>query len=129
MNDVLFKGESYQLVGACFEVYKEQGCGFLKSVYQECLAMELEIQGIPFEEQVALALDYKGQPLQQIYKTDFVCFGKIILEIKSVSKLADEHRAQVHNYLKSTGYKLGLLVNFGHYPKLEWQRIVRERKV
>ena len=129
MNDVLFKDESYQLVGACFEVYKEQGCGFLESVYQECLAMELEIQGIPFEEQVALALDYKGQPLQQIYKTDFVCFGKIILEIKSVSKLADEHRAQVHNYLKSTGYKLGLLVNFGHYPKLEWQRIVRERKV
>jgi len=129
MNDVLFKDESYQLVGACFEVYKEQGCGFLEPVYQECLAMELEIQGIPFEEQVALALDYKGQPLQQIYKTDFVCFGKIILEIKSVSKLADEHRAQVHNYLKSTGYKLGLLVNFGHYPKLEWQRIVRERKV
>lgn len=129
MNDVLFKDESYQLVGACFEVYKEQGCGFLEPVYQECLAMELEIQGIPFEEQVALALDYKGQPLQQIYKTDFVCFGKIILEIESVSKLADEHRAQVHNYLKSTGYKLGLLVNFGHYPKLEWQRIVRERKV
>jgi GxxExxY protein len=128
MNDVLFKEECYQLVGACFEVYKEKGCGFLEPVYQECLAMELGIQEIPFEEQVGLVLDYKGQPLQQTYKPDFVCFGKIILEIKSVSKLADEHRAQVHNYLKSTGYQLGLLVNFGHYPKLEWQRIVRERK-
>ena len=128
MSDLLFKDECYQLVGACFEVYKEKGCGFLESVYQECLAMELGIQEIPFEEQVGLVLDYKGQPLQQTYKPDFVCFGKIILEIKSVSKLADEHRAQVHNYLKSTGYQLGLLVNFGHYPKLEWQRIVRERK-
>jgi GxxExxY protein len=127
MIDLLFKEECYQLVGACFEVYKEKGCGFLEPVYQECLAMELEIQGIPFEEQVGLTLDYKGQALQQTYKPDFVCFGKIILEVKSVSKLADEHRAQVHNYLKSTGYQLGLLVNFGHYPKLEWQRIVRER--
>ena len=127
MTDLLFKEECYQLVGACFEVYKEKGCGFLEPVYQECLAMELEIQGIPFEEQVGLTLDYKGQPLQQTYKPDFVCFGKIILEVKSVSKLVDEHRAQVHNYLKSTGYQLGLLVNFDHYPKLEWQRIVRER--
>ena len=127
MTDLLFKEECYQLVGACFEVYKEKGCGFLEPVYQECLAMELEIQGIPFEEQVGLTLDYKGQPLQQTYKPDFVCFGKIILVVKSVSILADEHRAQVHNYLKSTGYQLGLLVNFGHYPKLEWQRIVRER--
>jgi len=127
-SDLLFKEESYQLVGACFEVYKEKGCGFLESVYQECLAKELQIQGIPFEEQVDLRLEYKGQPLQQIYKPDFVCFGKIILEIKAVSKLADEHRAQVHNYLKSTGFQLGLLVNFGHYPKLEWERIVRQRK-
>ena len=89
--------------------------------------MELETQGIPFGEQVGLALEYKGRPLKQSYIPDFVCFGKIILEIKAVSKLTDEHRAQVHNYLKATGYQLGLLVNFGHHPKLEWERIVRQK--
>ena len=89
--------------------------------------MELETQGIPFGEQIGLALEYKGRPLKQSYIPDFVCFGKIILEIKAVSKLTDEHRAQVHNYLKATGYQLGLLVNFGHHPKLEWERIVRQK--
>ena len=84
------------------------------------------MQSIPFEEQVELPLEYKGRPLNQTYKPDFICFEKIILEIKAVSKLTDEHRAQVHNYLKATGHKLGLLVNFGHYPKVEWERIVRE---
>ena len=86
------------------------------------------MQSIPFAEQSELSLDYKGRPLQQTYKPDFICFGKIIVEIKAVSKLADEHRAQVHNYLKTAGFKLGLLVNFGHYPKVEWERIIRERK-
>ena len=72
-----------------------------------------------------MSLSYKGRTLEQTYKPDFICFGKIILEIKAVSKLADEHRAQVHNYLKATGHKLGLLVSFGHYPKLEYERILR----
>ena len=125
--DVLYKDECYKIMGACFEVYKEKGCGFVKPVYQECLSIELTMQGIPFEEQVELPLEYKGRPLHQTYKPDFICFEKIILEIKAVSKLTDEHRAQVHNYLKATGHKLGLLVNFGHYPKVEWERIVRER--
>jgi len=124
MAELVFKEESYQLMGACFEVYKEKGCGFVEPVYQECLSLELRIQGISFEEQVELALTYKGRPLKQTYKPDFICFGKIVLEIKAVSKLCDEHRAQVHNYLKATGFKLGLLINFGHYPKLEWERIV-----
>ena len=125
--DVLYKDECYKIMGACFEVYKEKGCGFVEPVYQECLSIELTMQGIPFEEQVELPLEYKGRPLHQTYKPDFICFEKIILEIKAVSKLTDEHRAQVHNYLKATGHKLGLLVNFGHYPKVEWERIVRER--
>ena len=90
--------------------------------------MELEIQAIPSVQQVALPLAYKGRKLIQTYRPDYVCFDKIILEIKAVSKLTDEHRAQVHNYLKATGHKLGLLVNFGHYPKVEWERIIRERK-
>jgi GxxExxY protein len=115
-------------MGACFEVYKEKGSGFVEPVYQECLSIELEMQQIPFVEQKQLALSYKGRSLKQSFKPDFVCFDKIIIEIKAVSKLTDEHRAQVHNYLKATGHKLGLLVNFGHYPQVEWERIVLEKK-
>ncbi len=126
--DVLYKDESYRIMGACFEVYKDKGCGFVEPVYQKCLSLELAMRSIPFEEQVELQLEYKGRSLQQRYKPDFICFDKIIVEVKAVSKLNDEHRAQVHNYLKATGHKLGLLVNFGHYPKVEWERIVRERK-
>lgn len=122
--EVVYKDESYALMGACFEVYKDKGCGFLEAVYQECLELELEMRGIPFQPQAELSLSYKGRRLLQTYQPDFICFGKIIIEIKAVSGLIDEHRAQVHNYLKSTGYRLGLLVNFGHYPKLQYERIV-----
>ena len=123
-SNIIYKEESYRIMGACFEVYKEKGCGFLEAVYQECLEMEFSLQGILFQPQVGLALAYKGRPLKQKYVPDFICFGKIILEIKAVSELNDEHRAQVHNYLRATGYKLGLLVNFGHYPGVEHERIV-----
>jgi GxxExxY protein len=123
-SNIIYKEDSYRIMGACFEVYKEKGCGFLEAVYQECLEMEFGLQGILFQPQVGLALTYKGRPLKQKYVPDFICFGKIILEIKAVSQLNDEHRAQVHNYLKATGYKLGLLVNFGHYPGVEHERIV-----
>ena len=122
---VVYKDESYQIMGACFEVYQDKGSGFVEPVYQECLSMELELREIPFIEQVSLPLEYKGRRLKQTYKADFTCFDRIILEIKVASKLTDEHRAQIHNYLKATGYKLGMLVNFGHYPKVEWERIVR----
>ncbi|MCR6654300.1 MAG: GxxExxY protein [Opitutus sp.] len=71
-----------------------------------------------------LPLSYKGRPLRQTYTPDFVCFDKVVIEIKAVSHLAGEHRAQVHNYLRATGHRLGLLVNFGHHPKLEWERVV-----
>ena len=121
----LYEGESYAILAACFEVYKEQGCGFVEPVYQECLEIELKLREIPFLSQEELLLTYKGIPLDQRYKPDFICYNKIILEIKAVSHLMDEHRAQVHNYLKSTGYRLGLLVDFGHHPKLEYERIVR----
>ena len=125
--ELIYKDESYQIVGACFKVYKDKGCGFVEPVYQECLSLELVMQSIPMTEQVELKLEYKGRSLQQTFKPDFICFEKIILEVKAVSKLTDQHRAQVHNYLKATGYKLGLLVNFGHFPKVEWERIVLER--
>ena len=94
---IVFKEESYQVIGACFEVYKEKGNGFLEVVYQQCLVMELTVQGIPFEEKPRLRLEYKGRPLKQEYEPDFLCFGEIILEIKAVKQLTDEHRAQVIN--------------------------------
>jgi GxxExxY protein len=125
--DLLFKEESYRIRGACFELYREKGCGFLEPVYQECLEIELRLQGIPFVAQKPLALEYKGCPLRSQYEPDFICFDRIILELKAVTEVTDEHRAQVLNYLKATGLKLGLLVNFGHYPKVEVERIVAER--
>jgi GxxExxY protein len=124
MTDLIYKEESYRIVGACFEVYKEMGCGFLEAVYQECLEIELALQGIPFKPQQELALSYKGRPLKQVYVPDFVCWEKIVIELKAIKALDDVHRAQVHNYLKATGHKLGLLINFGHYPKVEYERIV-----
>ena len=126
-TELLFKEESYKIVGACFEVYREKGCGFLEAVYQECLEIELRLEEIPFVPQKPLALEYKGCPLCSKYEPDFICHDKIVVELKAVSELADEHRAQVQNYLKATALKLGLLVNFGHYPKAQVERIVAER--
>lgn len=123
--EIVYREESYAIIGACFEVYKEKGCGFLEGVYDECLAFEFSMRQIPFVAQFPLAFSYKGHTLQQKYIPDFICFEKIIVEIKAISALGDIHRAQVHNYLKSTGYQLGLLVNFGHHPLLEHERIVR----
>lgn len=96
----------------------------MEPVYQEALGIELELQKIPFMAQVELELQYKGRTLDQIYKPDFICYRKIIIEIKAVSELIDEHRAQLHNYLKATQFRLGLLVNFGKHPKLQYERIV-----
>ena|SRR6266436_1624250 len=122
---IVYKEESYRIIGACFEVYKEKGAGFSEAVYQECLELEFVLQALVARPKVELRLEYKGKPLITKFIPDFICYNDIILEIKSVSELCDEHRAQVHNYLKATGFKLGLLVNFGHYPQLEYERIVR----
>jgi GxxExxY protein len=123
--DLLYKDESYAIIGACFEVYNEKGSGFLEGVYQECLEIELELRGLPFVSQRALTLTYKGRVLQKTYQPDFICYDAIIVEIKAVSQLTNDHRAQVLNYLKATGVRLGLLVNFGASGKLEYERIVR----
>lgn len=103
-SDLLFAEESYLIRGAIFEVYREMGCGFLESVYQECLQKEFAMQSIPFVPQRALELFYKKDKLDQVYRPDFVCYEKIIVELKAVKDLTDEHRAQIHNYLKATGY-------------------------
>jgi GxxExxY protein len=124
MTELIYKEESYKIIGACFEVYKEMGCRFLEPVYQECLEKELTLQGIPFDAQKIVELNYKGQKLDKIYKPDFLCFDKIIIEIKAVSKLNNEFRAQIINYLNATNMRLGLLINFGHFPKIEHERYV-----
>ena len=125
MTEIIYKKESYAIIGACFDVYNDKGCGFLEPVYHECLAIEFEHQRIPAIPKPALTLSYRDRTLMQTYAPDFVCFQKIILELKAVSKLADEHRAQLLNYLHATGFELGLLMNFGHYPKLEYERLAK----
>jgi GxxExxY protein len=124
---LLFKAECYAITGACFEVYKSMGYGFLEGVYQECLALEFDDRKIPYSSQRKLTIAYKGKTLAQQYQPDFICYDKIILELKAVSSLCDEHRAQVINYLNTTNYQLGLLVNFGHFPKIEIKRILNTR--
>src|SRR6478752_2501982 len=109
-SKLIFEEETYKILGACFEVYKEKGCGFLEAVYQECLEIEFELQGFHYLPQKELKLNYKGRPLVQTYKPDFLVFDKIVLEIKALSTLDDHHRAQLHNYLKATDLRVGLLV-------------------
>ncbi len=124
MDKLIYRKETYKIRGAIFEVYRELGCGFLEAVYQESLEFELSRQNIPFEAQKIIFIDYKEHQLAQQYIPDFICFEKIIVEIKAVKELTEASKAQVFNYLKITGLKLALLVNFGHYPKVEIKRIV-----
>ena len=97
MTDILYKNESYEIMGAMFEVYREMGCGFLEPVYQECVELELGDRNIPFVPQVELKLKYKHHQLKSKYVPDAICYEKIVLELKAVKKITDEHRAQVHN--------------------------------
>jgi GxxExxY protein len=128
MTEIIYKNESYAIVGACFEVYNAKGCGFLEPVYQECLAIEFEHQRIPAIPKALLTLSYRERILTHTYQPDFVCYEKIIVELKAVSELVDEYRAQLLNYLHATGFELGLLINFGHYLKLEYERIAGTRQ-
>lgn len=123
-SDLIRKEECYQIIGSCMRVHSDKGNGFLEPVYQECLEIDFELEEIPFVSQAPLRLEYRGRKLKQRYKPDFFVYEQIVLEIKAVKKLTDEHRSQVLNYLSATGYELGLLVNFGAYGKLEWERIV-----
>ena len=122
-KEFLFKKESYLIRAAVYEVYREMGCGFLEPVYQECLEKEFRRQNTPFVAQPELELFYKQEKLQHIYKPDLICYDNIIIELKAVKETSDEYRAQLRNYLKATGLKLGFLVNFGHFPKATIERI------
>ena len=109
-RELIYKEESYAIIGACFAVCKDKGCGFLEPVYHECLEIEFVFQRIPFLSKPLQTLQYRARTLVQTFSPDFICYDKIILEIKAVSVLIDEHRAQVLNYLSAIGCKLGLLV-------------------
>ncbi len=124
MGEIIYRDESYKIMGACFEVYKVKGCGFTEAVYQECLALEFSYQNIPFVSQPKLELDYKGTKLEQYFKADFVCYGTIVVELKALPKVSDICRAQMLNYLNAMRFRLGIIVNFGHHPRLEYERIV-----
>ena len=124
MTDLLYREEVYMIQGAVFNVYRELGAGFLEAVYQECLEKELSLNLIPYVSQPELNIIYRGEQIDQTYKPDLICYGKIILELKAVKELCTQHEAQVFNYLKATELRLGLLINFGHYPKVQIKRII-----
>ena len=123
-SGLLYEDEAYAIRGAVFEVSREMGIGFLESVYQACLKREFAIRRIPAVSQPNLSLTYKDDVLDPCFQPDFICYGKIIVELKACLTLSDMHRAQTINYLRATGYKLGLLVNFGAFPKAQVERIV-----
>jgi GxxExxY protein len=125
MDDgILFRDETYQIQGAIFEVSREMGIGFLEAVYQECLEVEFAAREIPFIARAPLSISYKGAALAQTYVPDFICYGSIVVELKVAAETSPAHRAQVANYLKATGLRLGLLVNFGCAPKARVDRVV-----
>ena len=122
---VYYKEECYKIIGAAMKVHRTLGSGFLEAVYQEALEFEFNRLNIPYEREKELSITYNGLELKQTYKADFICFGKIIVELKAVTCLDNVHRAQTINYLKATNFKLGLLINFGDPEELIWERIVR----
>ena len=124
MNEVIYRSESYLLQGVAMQVHSELGAGFLEAVYQEAFEIVLKSKGIFYEREKRLPITFMGQVLQKEYYADFVCYDKIIVETKAVSRILGEHEAQVLNYLKATGYKLGILMNFGA-ASFEFKRIVR----
>ena len=124
-TNILYKEECFQIYHAIYEVHNHLGSGFLESVYQEALEIELKKENIPFEPQKKLQIFYDNKPLTQFFKADIICFDKILLELKAVTKITNEHKAQLMNYLTATKIKLGLLVNFGTHPKVEICRMIR----
>ena len=126
-DKVLYRQESYDIIGAAMEVHNVLGCGFTEPLYQEAFEHELQLRKIPFEREMTFRVHYKGCELEKDFRVDFVCYGKIIVELKAVSAFSDEHFAQVYNYLKASGLQLGLLVNFGK-ASLEFERIPCNQK-
>jgi GxxExxY protein len=124
-NDLLLKDEVYAIVGAAIDVHNELGAGFLEAAYQEAMEIEMEMRSIPFKPQCDLNIRYKGRQLKKAYCADFVCFDQVVVEIKAMRELTVREEAQLLNYLKATGLRVGLLINFGDHGRLDWKRLVR----
>ena len=119
---------TYAIIGAAIEVHKQLGCGFLESVYQEALSIEFGIRQIPFRREVKLPVHYKGHLLESRYCADFICFESIVVELKALGRMSGTEESQVINYLKATGYEVGLLLNFGT-RSLEHRRFIFSKSV
>ena len=126
-DKMLFKDESYQIIGAAMEVHRQLGCGFVEAVYQEALEDELQLRNIPYEREKELDITYKGKVLSKTFKADFICYGNIILELKAVKEFTDEHYAQIYNYLRASNLELGILINFGS-ASIEYHRVPASQK-
>lgn len=122
--ELIFKDEVYKIDGAAMEVYNELGCGFLESVYQEAMEIELTARQIPFQRQVPLRIKYKDHVLEKRFSADLICFGAVLVELKTAAALTAADECQVLNYLKATGLRIAILINFGDPAELEWKRLV-----
>jgi GxxExxY protein len=127
-SKIIYKDESYAIVGACMKVHRALGPGFLEAVYEEVVEKEFIVQNIPYKRQVRLDLYYEGVLLKKQYRADFVCYDSIIVELKAVTHIPSVFYAQLQNYLKCTNLELGLLINFGT-PSLTYKRIVNSKKL
>ena len=123
MAELLFKNEVYAIIGAAMEVYNQLGPGFGEAIYQEAMEIEVESRKIPNNPQQAIFIVYKGHTLKNFFKPDLICYEKIVVELKALDRLTSREEAQLLNYLKATGFPLGLLVNFGRENDLEWKRL------
>jgi GxxExxY protein len=121
---LILKDEVYAIVGAAMEVQNELGAGFAEAVYQEAMEIELQLRNIPFERQKRLRISYKGNSLSCEYVADLICYGQIIVEVKAIRETGKREEAQILNYLKATGFRVGLLINFGDQARLDWHRFV-----
>ena len=128
MVQLIHEEETYKIIGACMDVHKKLGNGFLESVYQEALEKEFTKHALPFERQKHLQIKYESEYLNKYFVADFVCFDKIIVELKAVTFINKDHMAQLLNYLKATNYKVGLLINFGQ-KSLIWKRLIKTHSV
>jgi GxxExxY protein len=123
INTQLKDWQTHAVIGAAMEVHRQLGCGFLEAVYQEAMALELAAQAIPFQKEVELPVYYRGQRLSCAYRADFICYEKVVVELKALQAFGRNEEAQVLNYLKATGLERGLLLNFGA-ASLEFKRFV-----
>ncbi len=117
---------TYAILGAAMEVHRVLGPGFLEAVYQEAMALEFEARRIPFRREVELPVLYKGKALCTTYRADFICFESVIIELKAITRLGPNEEAQILNYLRATGYEVGLLVNFAE-PRLAYKRFANSK--